>query len=153
MFEYKDYERMTLKMIRHLAKKEYELDIPYAKVRDKLRRHKMIKLISRNRSTNSAGAIGFTYNKKYWQFDNDLHSEYKAYEKDPVIGDIAVNDNEDHLMIICAHEAAHYIQYTWARKQKRFRGKWEKPHGKCFQTLYRYLRRDLVNPTIKAKAS
>jgi len=146
---------MTLRMIRHLAKREYELNIPYTRVRDRIKskKHPLIKVISRKGSTNSAGHMGFTYNTKYWQFDNDKHIEYDRFKSDPVIGNIHVTDNEDHLMVICAHEVAHFIQFTYARKLKRFRDTYQKPHGKCFQTLYRYLRRDLVNPTIKAKSN
>jgi len=30
----------------------------------------------------------------------------------------------------------------------RFKGKWQKPHGEAFRTIYRYLRQDLVNGSI-----
>jgi len=55
---------------------------------------------------------------------------------------------KNHLLIIVAHEMAHYVQYRYAYRIPRFKGKWQKPHGDAFRTIYRYLRQDLVNSSI-----
>ena len=82
---------------------------------------------------------------------NMFHREYKAFNANPVIGGIQVNDDFDHLTVMVAHEVAHHIQYRYCRYVKRFRQTYRKPHGKCFQAIYAYLRRDMVNKVIKNK--
>jgi hypothetical protein len=140
---------MTLKMIRHLARKQYELKIPYPRYRDHIKKGTVPIHVKGKRI--AAGREEFLYSNHYWQFGNSKFDEYKRFEKDPVIGNIDVTDDDDIMMIICAHETAHHIQYKRLPGLNAFKGKWEKPHGEGFQRLYRYLRRDLVNPIIKEK--
>ena len=47
-----------------------------------------------------------------------------------------------------SHEVAHHVQFARAKYVKRFKTTYRKPHGDCFKAIYRYLRRDLVNPII-----
>ena len=140
---------MTLKMIRHLALKQYELKIPYTRYRDHIKKG-YVPIHIKGKGI-AAGREEFVYSNQYWQFGNSTFDEYKRFAKDPVIGNIDVTDDDDIMMIICAHETAHHVQYKKLPSLKAFKGKWEKPHGEGFQKLYRYLRRDLVNPIIKEK--
>jgi len=77
--------------------------------------------------------------------------EYRAYHKDPVIGDVPNTDHWDYLFLLVAHEVAHHIQYKYGvhrgfgKKGTQFSGVRNRPHGEIFQKIYRYLRRDLVN--------
>lgn len=140
--------RMVRKCMRHLKKKEYELDFPdYA-----LDMATSCLVVRSTESTVSrAGKHTITINIGSWQIGNTVHTEYAAYKKDRVIGNIEVVDNDDHLWITVAHEVAHHVQYRYAPRVHRFKGTYKKPHGDCFQMLYRYLRRDLINPMIEAK--
>lgn len=82
--------------------------------------------------------------------------EYKAYSSDPVIGGITTLTCWDWLLVLVSHEVAHHIQYAYCvqggrgKKGTQFGKAAEinKPHGRIFKTIYRYLRRDLVNKKI-----
>ena len=78
-------------------------------------------------------------------------NEYPAFAKDPVIGDAITDDPEVVLFGTVCHEVAHWAQLNsrLARKMKRYKGTFRKSHGKCFQSIYRYLRVALVNPLVK----
>lgn len=146
--EAKKVERMVRKCMRHLKKKEYELDLPNGCI-DKAVKCLEVKKIPM--SPSRAGYHVIRINLGYWQFGNSYHTEYSAFKDDPTIGKIEVVDDDDHLLIMVAHEVAHHVQYRYAPRVKRFRGLWEKPHGECFKWIYRYLRRDLVNPIVNEK--
>ncbi len=91
-----------------------------------------------------------------FQNSSGLFDEYKAYGSDPVIGDITTPTHWDWLLVLVAHEVAHHIQYAYCVQRGRGKkgtqfGKGDelnKPHGRIFKTIYRYLRRDLVNKKI-----
>jgi hypothetical protein len=87
----------------------------------------------------------------YWQIGNQKHVEYKSFNNHPIIGEIECSEPFDHLMVSVAHEVAHYVQYMYAPKVRRFKDNYRKAHGKAFKDIYGYLRRDLVNPIINAK--
>ena len=74
--------------------------------------------------------------------------EYKSYDKDPVIGGRQIETLEQSLWLTVAHEVSHYVQYRHCPRIKRFRGKYQKSHGDCFKQIYRYLRRDFINPML-----
>jgi hypothetical protein len=80
-------------------------------------------------------------------------NEYSAFAKDPVIGSATTDDPEVVLFGTVCHEVAHWAQLNsrLARKMKRYQETFRKPHGKCFQSIYRYLRVALVNPLVKNK--
>jgi hypothetical protein len=148
--EAKKVERMVRRCIRHLRKKEYELNLPQCAADDAIRCLEVKKIAG---TPSRAGAYLIRINLGYWQFGNSYHTEYKAYNADPTIGAIQVEDDDDHLMIMVAHEVAHHIQYRYGHRINRFRYNYRKPHGDCFRQIYRYLRKDLVNPGIKKKLS
>lgn len=146
--EAKKVEALVRKCMRHLKKKEYELDLPNGCADAAV---KVLKVKKIPRAPSLAGSSAIIINLGYWQFGNSHHTEYKSFNEDPIIGKIEVSSNDDHLLITVAHEVAHFVQYKYCYRVKRFRQNYSKPHGDCFKTLYRYLRRDLVNPIVKEK--
>jgi len=79
------------------------------------------------------------------------HKAPKAARTERELTHLVGGITENHLMVTVAHEMAHYVQYRYAQRVPRFKGKWQKPHGEAFCTIYRYLRRDLVNETVTAR--
>ena len=144
-------QAMVKRCVKHLMKKKYELNLPKSATENAL---KQLKVYTRVNGRSWAGHNMLKINTTCWQFGNKTWSEYSRYEKNPVIGNIAVSDDEDILMCLVAHEVSHFIQYTYRNwfptylKEKRDN---DRGHGPCFQTIYRYLRADLVNPTIQKK--
>jgi len=62
-----------------------------------------------------------------------------------------VDDSMDEsLWMTVAHEVAHHIQRAHCPRIKRFAKNHRKPHGDCFKTIYRYLRKDFINPMLDA---
>jgi hypothetical protein len=83
--------------------------------------------------------------------------EYAAIREDAVIGRVRdAGSAENMLFALVAHEVAHHVQRAYAMRMAYECGKpeWEammrKPHGKGWQMIYRWLRRELVNPAIAA---
>jgi hypothetical protein len=144
-------ERMVRKCMNVLKKKEYELDLTKFHVD---RAVKLTKVIDSNRSKNGncAGANVIQINLSYWQHSDKPHyeREYKAYDADKVIGGRQVNDMDESLWMTVAHEVAHHIQRAHCPRIKRFAKNHRKPHGDCFKTIYRYLRKDFINPMLDA---
>lgn len=148
----RDVSKKVKRCIRQLRLKQYELDLPadagtialrYLRVRD------TPGIRSR------AGASNITINLGCWQRGNRFWTEYKRFDSDPVIGRIRISDADDALWCLVAHEVSHHVQYRYCPRVARFdaRGNkpYTKPHGYCFQDVYRYLRRDLINPMIENK--
>ena len=144
-------EDMVKLCVRHLRKKKYELNLPKSAIKNAVN---CLHVYKRRNGRSWAGRHKIAINVLCWQFGNSVWSEYKRFNDDPVIGRIEVTDNKDILLCLVAHEVSHFIQYTYTNwfppylvnKQKKDRG-----HGECFQTIYRYLRADLVNPIINEK--
>jgi len=137
--------------MKHLMKKKYELNLPKSATENALKR---LEVYTRRDGRSWAGHNMIKINTTCWQFGNKSWSEYDRLTKTPVIGGIEVTDDEDILMCLVAHEISHFVQFTYRnwfpeylkKKQDKDRG-----HGECFQTIYRYLRSDLVNPAIESK--
>ena len=74
-----------------------------------------------------------------------------------MIGKHEVQNFEHCVWLQVAHEVAHHVQYAICPHIKRFsrRGSnsYFKPHGDGFKTIYRYLRRDFINPLIDTNES
>lgn len=77
------------------------------------------------------------------------HGEYPTFRDDPVIGDVFADNPEVALFAKVAHEVAHHVQMRYGRSTRYLAKTWRKPHGEAFQTIYRELRRALVNPLIE----
>ena len=142
-------EKMVKQCIKHLRKKKYELNIPKSALEDCIID---LNVYKRKNGRSNAGFRCININVLCWQFHNKVWTEYKSFDDDPVIGKIEVNDNSDILLCLVAHEVSHYVQYTYRNWFPEYLKKeYRKPHGKTFQKIYRYLRADLVNPTIESK--
>lgn len=146
--EAKMIERYVRRCIRHLSKKEYELDLPKNAADVAVR---CLEVKRRQRSPSRAGRNLIRINLGYWQVGNRFHTEYASFDQDPTIGRIEVTEDADHWFVSIAHEVAHHVQYRYGPRIKRYKGTYKKPHGDAFKAIYRYLRRDLVNPIINAK--
>ena len=135
--------------MKQLMKKQYELNLPKSAVDDAIRH---LRVYTRKNGTSRAGQCAIMINTSCWQFGNKSWSEYSSFVNDPVIGRIDVTDDEDILLCLVAHEISHYVQYTFRNWFPEYLKKdYRKPHGPTFQKLYRYLRRDMVNPMIESK--
>jgi len=76
--------------------------------------------------------------------------EYDSFANDPVIGSITnCADSELLLKCLVAHEVAHHIQMLYGPFTRYLRKTYRKAHGDAFKTVYRELRRTLVNPFIE----
>ena len=144
-------ERMVRKCMNVLKKKEYELDL---KKSDVDRAVKVTRLVDKEwcNGATYGGRNVIQINLSYWQHSDKPHyeREYKAYDADKVIGGRQVNDMDESLWMTVAHEVAHHIQRAYCPRIKRFAKNHRKPHGDCFKTIYRYLRKDFINPMLDA---
>ncbi len=146
-----DVIKMVKLCMKHLRKKQYELNLSPKHSEMALR---YLKTYNRTRGRSWGGFCILSINLKCWQFGNKRWTEYKRFNKDKVIGQIDVTDDQDILLLLVAHEVSHFVQYTCTgvmpeKFKKRFRE--DRGHGEGFQYLYRILRRDLVNPMIESK--
>ena len=64
--------------------------------------------------------------------------EYASFAKDPEIGSIFYGRVENILKCLIVHECAHVVQYYLYKKCR--------PHGPEFKNVYRWLRKELINP-------
>jgi hypothetical protein len=79
--------------------------------------------------------------------------EYAAYKSDPVIGERKEAATPESMLFgIVAHEVAHHVQFAYGPYTRMYKGNFRKPHGHCFQDIYRILRSTLVNPELDASA-
>ena len=152
----KQVERMVRACMNQLKKKEYELGITKADVDTAVR---VLEVIDKNGVTGCGGRAIIKINMSYWQHSNEPHTytEYKSFNEDPVIGKHEVQNFEHCVWLQVAHEVSHHVQYAICPHIKRFsrRGSksYFKPHGDGFKAIYRYLRKDFINPLIDANES
>lgn len=156
--EARTIERMVRRCMKLLRKKEYELNLPSNAADVAVR---CLEVKRRNGSPSRGGRDLIRINLGYWQVGNAYHTEYASFDDHPVIGRIRCYTPEDHYLVTVAHEVAHHVQYRYGSRIPRFAkmqrvGRkeqpiYKKPHGKAFQDIYAYLRRDLVNPLIEQR--
>lgn len=137
-------KKMVLKCVRLLRKKEYELNLP-TNAPDLAVDCLSIRRVTNGRSFAGAHIISINL----IQYEKFRFVEYDSYAADKVIGTRMVKSREEYFMIKIAHEVAHHIQYRYAPYVKRYQSNWSKPHGDCFKAIYRYLRKDLINPLLE----
>jgi hypothetical protein len=135
--------------VKMLRRKEYELDLPPDAL---TRARKSLSFYRRQNGRCRGGADKIAICLNGWQRGNRVFQEYDSYSSDPTIGNRPINDEGEYFMLITAHEVAHHIQFAYGWKVARFRLTWRKPHGDCFKAIYRYLRRDLINPTLNGNS-
>ena len=129
--------------MRELSKKDYEL--PELTGSIVVRTKKSSQRSNGGRSGICIDVADYMRGKKYIY-------EYAAIRSDAVIGSVAnAGSAENALFSIVAHEVAHHVQRRYHRDINRtWREMMVKPHGKGWQMIYRWLRRELVNPAISA---
>jgi hypothetical protein len=165
--------QIVRKCMNHLKRKEYDLGITTKDVNracslmdewDARGRHEeygysnwwrnqpyiLLVTDTKHRGATYAGADVIRINLGYWQFNKESTTltEYKAFGKNSVYGDREVTCVEDKLWVMVAHEVAHHVQYGFAQCRKSFKQQCGKAHGDGFQTIYRWLRLNVVNPII-----
>jgi|TARA_R100000081_G_C4816873_1_gene175856 hypothetical protein len=151
---------MVTQCINHLKKKKYELNIPSkvsyynGKKMLKLSPSKFAKKVLKIKQSGvrcKGGKNLIHIGLHYFQFKEGPGEdiEYKSYRDDSTIGNMYCQNNYQRLLITIAHEVSHHIQYKYCPRVDRFKTNYRKAHGECFKTIYRYLRRDLINPMIE----
>ena len=142
----------TVKLcMKELRKKKYELNLTPQDTKNALT---YLKIYNRTNGRSYGGFRILKINLKCWQFGNKRWTEYKRFNDNKVIGAIDVTDDYDILLCLVAHEVSHLVQYTCRNKMPIYlykKARADNGHGECFQTIYRYLREGLVNPTIELK--
>lgn len=145
-------EQYAKECIRLLSKKEYELE-PLTQRRAfylrKIVRELRLDFISGNyRSHWTHGEVKINIYGVSRKAKNGLVHEYKSYNQDPTIGDLKITKGsiEDALRCVVAHEVSHFVQYEIAPRVPRYKKTYRKSHGDAFKAIYRYLRKDYVNP-------
>jgi hypothetical protein len=144
--------KWTKRCLRELAKKEYELVDFHLRPQTaaSLQATLMINIKARlQRSNGSRNQITIDVRDAYCRGRHGKFGEYKAYASDPVIGDIAISDQEQGIAIIVAHEVAHHVQYRYGPYTRWLKRSYRKPHGHGFQDIYRILRSRVVNPFVE----
>lgn len=158
-YEKNQVVKFTKMCLREIAKKEHEINLSY----DELCAG--INVNIKNRSQRSYGGkegitidVGILHEgsrRRIWaeqegNKEGICFVEYKAYAKDPVIGN-AYTTPQVYLLTTVAHEVAHHIQYRCGPHTRWLRNIYRKPHGEGFQAIYRILRSRVVNPLIEAE--
>ena len=144
--------KWTKRCLRELAKKEHELVDFHLRPQTaaSLQATLMVNVKARNQRSNGGGnQITIDVRDAWCRGRNGWFGEYKAYASDPVIGDIAISDQEQGIAIIVAHEVAHHVQYRYGPYTRWLKKSYRKPHGRGFQDIYRILRSKVVNPFIE----
>ena len=144
--------KWTKRCLRELAKKEHELVDFHLRPQTvaSLQRSLMVNVKARNqRSNGGRNQITIDVRDAQIRGKRERFGEYKAYASDPVIGDIAISDQEQGIAIIVAHEVAHHVQYRYGPYTRWLKKSYRKPHGHGFQDIYRILRSRVVNPFVE----
>lgn len=142
-------EKYVRLCMRTLKKSKYELNMPNGCIDMAV---KVLEVKHTNTARGGcAGAHVIRINLNGWNLHQKIFREYDSYKEDPVIGSREVWDAHDNLLLLVAHEVAHHVQYRHAPRVARFKATYRKPHGDTFKAIYRYLRKDLVNPMIDEK--
>jgi hypothetical protein len=140
--------KMAARCMRELSKKDYELPELTGSI---------IVRTKKSSQRSNGGRHGICIEVARYMAGEDCIYEYAAIRSDAVIGSVAnAGSAENALFSVVAHEVAHHVQRAYAMRMAYECGKpeWEammqKPHGKGWQMIYRWLRRELVNPAIAA---
>ena len=135
--------KMAARCMRELSKKGYELP--------ELTRSIEVRT-KKSGQASYGGAVGITIDVSEYMRGCDRLWEYKAIANDPVIGAVALAGHRDNVLFaLVAHEVAHHVQRRYANSMSfAWRVKMKKPHGDGWRMIYRWLRRELVNPAIAA---
>ena len=148
--EHKLVVNFAKQCLREICKKQHEIEyrgkpVVYAEAL------KRLEIRTKYRSQSSYGSAAHIcidmqrYRQSFISF-----TEYRSFADDPVIGSIKdCDDRELLLKALVAHEVAHHIQSRYGSWTRYLKSTYRKPHGDAFKTIYRELRRTLVNPYIQ----
>jgi len=148
--EHKLVVRFAKQCLREICKKQHEIEyqgkpVVYAEA------IKRLQVRTKYRSQRSYGSeIYICVDMQRYRQNLTSFIEYKSFADDPVIGTIRnCDDRELLLKCLVAHEMSHHIQMRYGLYTRYLRNTFHKPHGDAFKTIYRELRRTLVNPYIE----
>jgi len=164
--------KYTKLCLREMAKKRYELcspPLPNTHARNlpetvkRLQASCRVRVKCRNERSYYCGSYGITIDLSCLRQGTFLlkfrncgafhFSEYDAYDDDPVIGGSEAcgltYTPKGHLLMTVAHEVSHFLQYRCGPHTRWLRDTYRKPHGHGFQSIYRKLRSQVVNPTMR----
>lgn len=162
--EHKLVVKFAKQCLKEICKKQYEVQvgITYPKVQpltyaDALKR---LQVETKYRSQRSyGGAQRISIDVRYLRNPTRVGlnreepwyvlNEYSSFAKDSVIGEFETMNKELVMLAVVAHEVAHHIQMRYGPFTRYLKKTYHKPHGDAFKTIYRELRRTLVNPYIE----
>lgn len=140
--------KMAARCMRELSKKDYELPELTGSI---------VVRTKKSSQRSNGGRRGICIDVARYMAGKKYIHEYAAIRSDAIIGGVAdAGSAENALFSVVAHEVAHHVQrrYAMAMAYECKKFDWEammqKPHGKGWQMIYRWLRRELVNPAIAA---
>lgn len=138
--EHKRVCQFAAKCMRELSKPIYELPI--------LNKSLTVNTKYKNQSCN--GGYGqITIDLARIRKGHTHFNEYKSIASHPVIGAMINVDSWLIIEAIIAHEVAHHVQREYAiHMRPSWRNAMQKPHGKGWQMIYKYLRKSLINDRI-----
>jgi hypothetical protein len=144
--------KFAKRCLREICKKEHEIgarwnkdnQISYADAVTRLR----IKTKCRGQRS-YGGDREISIDVSGYRLGRRRHREYRAFQDDPVIGNLFADNPEVALFAEVAHEVAHHVQMRYGHTTRYLWKTYRKAHGEAFQTIYRELRRALVNPLIE----
>lgn len=126
--------------LRVLAKKEYELPFTYQSAVDSLRI-----IVNCAGKASYGGARYISIDVGCYRGGQRYFSEYLRIIDDPTIGRATFKTPEGALAALVAHEVAHHVQFKYGHQTRWLKGKWREPHGQGWRSIYRILRREVVN--------
>ena len=148
--EHKLVVKFAKQCLKEICKKQYEIEyqgkpVVYAEAL------KRIHVRTKYRNQRSYGSCDhISIDMKRYRRSLTSFTEYRSFADDPVIGTISnCDDRELLLKCLVAHEVAHHIQMRYGLFTRYLKKTYRKPHGDAFKTIYRELRRTLVNPYIE----
>jgi hypothetical protein len=148
-YEHKLVVKFAKQCLREICKKQYEIEcqgkpIVYTEALKRLQVRTKYRCQSSYGSATHICIDMQRYRQSFISF-----TEYRSFADDPVIGSIKdCDDRELLLKCLVAHEVAHHIQSRYGAWTRYLKNTYRKPHGDAFKTIYRELRRTLVNPYI-----
>ena len=151
-YEHKLVVKFAKQCLKEICKKQYEVEYQGKPVvyTEALKRLQVRTKYRGQRSYGSRDHICIDMQRYRQSFIS--FTEYRSFADDPVIGSIIdCDDRELLLKCLVAHEVAHHIQFKYGLYTRYLRNNFHKPHGDGFKTIYRELRRTLVNPYIESR--
>lgn len=150
--EHKLVVKFAKQCLREICKKQYEVEyqgkpLVYAEA------IKRLQVKTKHRDQRSYGSRDYiSIDMKRYRKNLTSFAEYRSFADDPVIGTIKDCDNRELLLkCLVVHEMSHHIQYKYGLYTRYLKNNFHKPHGDGFKTIYRELRRTLINPYVESR--